>query len=314
MNVGQFVEISQPNVYLNLYRGFLEVSQNKKPLGRIPLDDILGLVVTGFGCSHSSNVLAALAERGIPVSICGSNFMPKALVFPLVGNVRQKIRMQSQAEAGQSLKKQIWRQIIQLKLKNQALVLKEHNLSYEGLWSMSKLVRSGDSQNLEAQGARRYWTLLFNKTFKRDKNEKGVNSLLNYVYMIIRSCTARATVSAGLHPSLGIHHHNMYNPMCLVDDLMEPFRPIGDHVVKQLDDRGLIDMNKEVKTALSKIAVVDIVGKKGITPLFHVISDFVFSFCSVLQGNTKNLDANWKVEWKNLKLDKLRKDIISNAS
>ena len=311
---GQFVEISQPNLYLSLFRGFLEISQKKELLGRLPLDDILAVVITGYGCSHSSNVLVALSERGIPVSICGSNFMPKALVLPLVGNCRQKVRIQSQVEASKPLKKKLWKQIVQLKLKNQAYVLKECGLPYEGLLHMSKLVKSGDPENLEAQGARRYWTELFSKSFKRDKEGEGINALLNYAYAIIRSCVARAVLAAGLHPSLGIYHQNTYNPMCLVDDLMEPFRPLGDYVVKQLFDRAYIEVNKEVKKTLSKIAVVDILGKDGVSPLFQVVSRFITSLAVLLSGERKEWKIDWQVDWNNFKLEALDSLDISRSA
>ena len=205
------------------------------------------------------------------------------------------------------------KKLFQLKLKNQALVLKENNLNYESLLNMSSLVRSGDPQNLEAQGARRYWTHLFSKKFKRDRYTENINSLLNYSYAIIRSCTARAVMSVGLHPSLGIHHRNFYNPMCLVDDLMEPFRPIGDYVVKQFYDKGIIEVNKEVKQALSKISVVDMLGDSGQSPLFQVISQFVYSFSTVMSGYQKKWEPTLKVKWSNLKLDNLNKDMSHSA-
>ena len=310
---GNFVEISRPNIYLSLYRGFLEISQQRESLGRVPLDDILGLVITGHGCSHSSNVLVAFADRGVPVSICGSNFMPKALILPLVGNCKQKTRIQSQVEASKPLKKRLWKQVVQLKLRNQAYVLKENGRPYEALLDMSKHVKSGDPGNLEAQGARRYWASLFPKGFKRDKNGEGVNAMLNYAYAIIRSCVARGVVTTGLHPSLGIHHHNVYNPMCLVDDLMEPFRPLGDHVVRQLFSEGYLEVNREVKNTLSKIAVVNIESQSGVSPLFQVISRFVASLSMTLSGEQKKWKADWKINWDNLELDALNSEKVSNA-
>ena len=48
MSFGHFIEVSQPNIYLSLNRGFLEVSQQKNTLGKVPLDDILGVVITSF--------------------------------------------------------------------------------------------------------------------------------------------------------------------------------------------------------------------------------------------------------------------------
>ena len=303
-----FVEISKSNIYLNLYRGFLQIHQKNKLLGRIPLDDILGLVITGYGSSHSSNVLTALAERGIPVSICSSNFLPKALVLPVVGNCRQSLRMGAQAQASIPLKKQLWKQIIKAKLKNQAYVLREKGLDYEALLNMSKRVRSGDPDNLEAQCAKRYWITLFDKHFRRNKEGDGINAMLNYAYAIVRSCVARGVMVAGLHPGLGLHHHNIYNPMCLVDDLMEPFRPVADFVVHDLVSNGWTEVTPEVKHILTKIAIVDIRENKA-SPLFQVTAHFATSLAMTLSGEKQEWPKIDLIHWKNFKLDYLSKEL-----
>jgi hypothetical protein len=70
---------------------------------------------------------------------------------------------------------------------------------------------------------------------KRDpESESFFNSALNYGYAIIRASVARALVSAGLHPALGVFHHRRNNPFCLADDVMEPLRPLVDRTVKIL--------------------------------------------------------------------------------
>ncbi len=305
---GHFVEIAQSNIHLSVYRGFLEVHKKKELTSRIPLDDILGVVITGYGCSHSSNILVALAERNIPVSICGVNFSPKALILPVEGNCRQSARIRGQSEMTKPLKKKLWKQIVQWKLKNQAEVLKAYKLPHEGLICMSKQVRVGDPANLEAQAARRYWTSLFSKDFKRETAGGGINAMLNYAYAVIRSCVARAVVSAGLHPGIGIHHRNTYNPMCLVDDLMEPFRPIADYVVKQLNSQGFCEVNKEVKRTLSGMAVVDVVGDSGVSPLFQVMARLSTALALVLSGERKRWDVCFNINWKNFDLNVLNAD------
>ena len=305
---GHFVEISQSNLHLSLYRGFLEIHKKQERIARIPLDDILGLVVTGYGCSHSSNILVALAERNIPVSICGFNFSPKALILPVDGNCRQNLRIRGQSEMTKPLRKRLWKQIVQWKLQNQANVLKEFGLPYEGLMRMSKLVQSGDPQNLESQAARRYWISLFSKQFKRDQNGEGINAILNYAYAIVRSCVARGVVATGLHPSIGIHHKNIYNSMCLVDDLMEPFRPIADYVVRQLYSHGFCEVNKEVKHILAKIAVVDVFKDSDRSPLFQVISQLSSSLALMLSKERKQWEFCLRIKWNHFDLDFLKSE------
>lgn len=310
--LGHFVEITQSKVHLSLHRGFLKVNQEGSCLGKIPLDDILGIVITGHGCTHSSNVLVALSDRGIPVSICGSNFSPKVFVLPLIGNCRQNARIQLQVNMSKPLKKQLWKKVIKCKLKNQALLLNEFQIPvYKNLIEMSKRVKSGDMSNLEAQGARLYWLNLFSKGFKRDKDGDGINAVLNYAYAIIRSCVARSIVATGFHPSIGIHHHNAYNPMCLVDDLMEPFRPIADYVVKQLHSKGCYEVNTDTKRILSKIAVANVIQtESGLSSLFQGVNQVCVSLASVLSKEYLDWDVDFKINWKNCNIDFLKLENI----
>ncbi len=311
---GQFIEISRPNIRLSLYRGFLEIKEKQNLLSRVSLDDILGIVITGYGCIYSSNILVELSDRGIPVSICGSNFSPRAILLPLVGNCKQNIRIQSQVNMSQSLQKRLWKEVVKLKLKNQSLVLKELGLPYKKLFNMSNLVQPGDLNNLEAQGARVYWMRLFSNKFKRDQNGDGINAMLNYAYAIIRSCVARGVIVSGLHPSIGIHHRNMYNPMCLVDDLIEPFRPIADYVVRQLYSQAYRDVNKEVKQVLSGLVIVDVEGCSGISPLFQVISRMSTALALVLCKEKKKWDINLKINWQNFNLSFLYSKKIKTSA
>ena len=103
---------------------------------------------------------------------------------------------------------------------------------------MSRSVRSGDPDNLEAQAAQRYWPMLFGRGFRRDRDAEGINALLNYGYAVVRAAIARAVVAAGLIPSLGLFHRNRSNPFCLADDLLEPYRPYVDWRVRSMVDEG----------------------------------------------------------------------------
>lgn len=131
------------------------------------------------------------------------------------------------------LKKSLWKQIVQAKIKTQAKVLRDLSGGDAGLGKLWQRVRSGDPDNIETQAARRYWPRLFSaeEEFKRDREGDDQNHFLNYGYAILRALTARNLCATGLHPSLGLHHHNRYSAYCLADDLMEPFRPWVDLTV-----------------------------------------------------------------------------------
>ena len=134
-----------------------------------------------------------------------------------------------------------------------------------GLSLLAKLVRSGDPDNIEGRAAAVYWKNLFGDPFNRDRTQGDNNLLLNYGYAVLRAMTARACCAAGLHPTIGLHHHNQYDPFCLADDLMEPFRPVVDlHVARQCQsssERGTLCPAD--KAALVALLNVDVAMPRG---------------------------------------------------
>jgi CRISPR-associated protein Cas1 len=262
------VEIAEDGRHLSVHRGFMVVEAERQELGRVPLDDVGCLLVNAHGVTYTNNLLLALAERGAGVVLCGANHSPVAWVWPLVGHHAQAARMRAQLEAGRPLCKRLWRTIVQAKIDQQRSVLEALGRRSEGFRLLARQVKSGDPENVEAQAARRYWPLLFGSDFRRDRSHPGINSLLNYGYTVLRSATARAVVAAGLHPSLGLHHRNRVNDMCLVDDLMEPFRPVVDLMTARLVADGTEAVTSEAKRSLAGLASADMRTDQGVTPLF----------------------------------------------
>ncbi len=170
----------------------------------------------------------------------------------MVSHYKQAGNLQAQLNSAKPLAKQLWKQLIQSKIMGQHQVLDgTNNFLGNALAEMSTRVKSGDPDNIEAQAARRYWPLLMGNDFTRNQDLPGANSLLNYGYAILRATVARAVISVGLHPSLGVHHQNRLNAFCLVDDLMEPYRPAVDYLVFNLLQEKKNEINKETKQALA---------------------------------------------------------------
>ncbi len=287
---GRIVEIAGEGRRLSLYRGFMEVRDPENKVTRIALDELLAVIISGQGCSHSSNLLAELANRGMPVVVCGTNYRPRAFVLAVEGHHAQSARMQAQAAARLPLKKRLWQQIVQVKIANQAAVLDMVGSEGLQLSALAKKVRSGDPSNIEAQAARHYWSALFGRSFSRNLDGNGINALLNYGYAVIRACIARAVMAAGLHPTLGLHHCNASNPMCLVDDLMEPYRPIVDCVAYDIFQKGVDELNPDAKRALASLAVVDTPGPNGVSPLFTGAARYATSLARVFANNGGKLE------------------------
>jgi CRISPR-associated protein Cas1 len=157
---------------------------------------------------------------------------------------------------------------------------------------LARRVRSGDPDNLEAQAAQRYWRALLGPDFRRDRESGGINAALNYGYAVIRAAIARAIVGSGLIPTLGLHHHNRYNPFCLADDLMEPYRPFVDLKVWELarDGHGFAEVDRTVKAALLSIfnETIDIAGRR--TPVSLAIHQTTASLARGFEERTPDID------------------------
>lgn len=190
-------------------------------------------------------------------------------------------------------------------------------------------VKSGDSDNLEARAAAYYWKNVFPMIpdFKRGREGLPPNNFLNYGYAILRAVVARSLVGSGLLPTLGIHHHNRYNAYCLADDIMEPYRPfvdkmvieIFDDIIKQdphaLDEINnhqvyinisatpeffgheevkqskmlFFDLNKEIKTKLLNIPVLDVKINNQRSPLMVAVSHTTASLSKCYMGETRKI-------------------------
>ena len=291
--IGRIVEIADDRRHLFANRGFMVVRDTegeRKELGQIPLDDIAAVIANAHGLSYTNNLLVALAQRGAPFVLCGANHNPVGMLLSIDGNYEQSRRIDAQIAAKRPVRKQMWAAIVRSKLEQQAAVLEAVGQPSVPLLALASKVKSGDAGNLEAQGARRYWNLLFGDNFRRDQASGGINGLLNYGYTILRSATARAVVGAGLHPSIGLFHSNAGNPMRLVDDLIEPFRPVVDVRVWQLQRQGETNVTPTAKRALVQTLYDDMLTDVGATPVCVCMQRAAVSLAQVYLGERTKLD------------------------
>ncbi len=265
--IGRVIEIASEGRHLARYRGLMTVSAGSTEDGRVPLDDIGVLLCNARGLTYSNDLLTELARRGAAVVLCGANYLPVAWIWPLDGNHIQALRMRCQLEATLPLRKRLWQTMVKAKIEQQKSVLEMLGKSDGGLDTLARRVKSGDPDNMEAQAARQYWPRLFGTDFQRERFGEMPNPLLNYGYTVLRAAMARAVTAAGLHPSLGVHHHNRYDAMCLVDDLMEPFRPAIDYAVVRLVESGCTEVTSEAKRTLVGVLATDMSTDRGTTPL-----------------------------------------------
>ncbi|WP_313301260.1 type II CRISPR-associated endonuclease Cas1 [Diaphorobacter sp.] len=291
--VGRIVEIADDRRHLFVNRGFMVVRDSegeRKELGQIPLDDIAAVIAIAHGITYTNNLLVALAERGAPFVLCGANHNVVGVLFSLDGHHVQAKRIEAQIAASAPTSKRMWAAVVKAKLEQQAAALEAAGEPTIPLTALIGKVRSGDPENIEGQGARRYWTLLFGTDFRRDQDGGGLNALLNYGYTVLRSAMARSVVAAGLHPSIGLHHSNDSNAMRLVDDLMEPFRPVVDLKVWQLNRQSEREVTPETKRALVRVLHDDMQTSIGVTPVMVCMQRLATSLAQVFLDERNKLD------------------------
>ncbi len=278
-------------VALSLKYGQLVVKsiEDDKTLTR-PVEDIGFVIIDNPMISLTIPLLNELAENNVAVIICDKKQMPQAMLQPLVGNTTLQESYKYQIEATAPLKKQMWKQLVEVKIKNQAALLdkvgKEGNL----LKPFYSNVKSGDSDNREGAAARDYWTQLFENGFKREREGDSPNQLLNYGYTILRAAVARALVGSGLYPAFGIFHRNRYNAFPLADDVMEPYRPFVDEAVYSiyLDNESAV-LDKNVKSRLLRVLFADVKIGKMTRPLEVALSITTASLVKMFKGESQKL-------------------------
>lgn len=287
--IPRILEIQTPGKRLKVDRGALQVLDGKEVLSRVPIDDIEVLLLSNPAVTISGVVIERLLKRNVAIIFCDSTFCPSGTLIKLQRHREAGKRLELQAAASLPLKKRLWQQVVKAKVLNQAGLLKAFEIENEALTSLIKKVGSGDPGNIEAQAARRYWPLLLGDEFTRRRMAGGYNALLNYGYTVLRACVNRAVVAAGLHTAFAIHHSATGNPAALVDDLMEPYRPLIDLVVKQHAVWGLSDLTPEVKQELVAVLKADIIHKDGRAGALSSIQEVCYQLVSSFETGQASL-------------------------
>lgn len=261
----------------------------------IPVEDIGVVVLDNKQITLTQGLIEALLANSTAIVSCDARSMPIGLLLPLSGNTIQQERFTDQINCSQPLRKQLWQQTIKAKIENQAAVLRKHT-SVESkcmnVWASD--VKSGDSDNLEGRAAAYYWKNLFVPyidKFVRGREAAPPNNLLNYGYAILRALIARALVSSGLLPTLGIHHHNRYNAYCLADDIMEPYRPYVDELVLSIIKSGqdYEELTKDLKAQLLSIPTIDVQISGKRSPLMIAASTTTASLAKCFGGEIRKI-------------------------
>lgn len=276
------VMITQPTK-LSVKNRQLQITQDEE--FSIPMEDISTIVLETPQVSLSARAMSIMAENKIVMYSCDDKHLPNGIFIPFALHSRELKALKSQLNCSESFKKRCWQQIIKRKIENQAYVVKLFDKIYasEYLEKLSKKVNSGDTDNIEAIAAKYYFSSLFGKRFSRSF-EDIYNTCLNYGYSIIRGAIARTIVSYGYIPAIGIHHKSELNNYNLIDDFIEPFRPIVDMWVKDnINDNTEFDKN--IRAELVNLLNVDVIIQGKLQSVNNAINVMTSSYTTAINQN-----------------------------
>lgn len=285
----------------------IDFPDEEKKTVLVPVEDIGVIVLDSFRLTITQHLITKLLQNNVALITCDEKRMPIGLMLNLDGHHMQQELFANQLNASVPLKKQLWQQTIKAKIFNQYSLLKSiiefdepNSNDFENMLFWSKSVRSGDPDNYEARAAAFYWGVIFSSSineFKRGREEPFPNPLLNYGYAILRAVTARSLVASGMLPTFGVHHHNKYNAYALADDIMEPYRPFVDRIVRELviskysnfDKEEDWTLNTEIKKELLQIPAVDVMIDGEKSPLMIAMQRTTASLQHCFAGVSKEI-------------------------
>ncbi len=257
----------------------------------IPVDDITMIVLDNLRIRLSTRMLSLLAENNVAVVLCDQKHLPIGFYSSYDNHSRISKYIGYQIEKTQEFYDDIWKCIVEHKLRNQAAVLRvleKGRTSEDRVLDFSRNVLPGDTSNREAHGAKVYFNELMGTTFSRGNEEILLNSGLDYGYAVIRSYLARLCVGYGLNSQIGIHHKNEYNRFNLVDDLIEPVRPIVDlYSYRLLHDKSFFQLQDRRK--LVNLVNHKIIYKDKEMYVGNMLEEYVASYAALLAGRQEEV-------------------------
>lgn len=262
---------------------------NKDTVTR-PIEDVGFVVIENPMVSITVPLLNELADNNVAVIFCDKKMMPKTMLMTLDGNTTQQESYKYQLNASLPMKKNVWKQLVECKIKNQSLLLNKVGKGGGVLKPYYLNVKSGDSDNREGAAAREYWRLLFDDGFKREREGLPPNGMLNYGYTVLRAAVTRALIGSGLYPAFGVFHRNRYNAFPLADDVMEPYRPFVDEIVYHLYYDGAVnELDSQTKRRLLRVLFSDVKMGKVTRPLENALSLTTASLLKMYKGESDKL-------------------------
>lgn len=256
----------------------------------VDINDFDAIVIDTTKISITTSAILYAVEHKVPIIICNNKHIPQAFCFDIYMHYKTSERIRQQIEWDNDKKERLWREIIKEKIngqRNNILNLDKDSKTYMSLTTYMEMIdnNSDDACIQEAISARLYFKEMFGKDFVR-QNEDITNYALNYGYSLLRSYICCLITAKGLHPSLGLSHHNIYNNYNFADDIIEIFRRVVDFIVhEQL--KYYDEFSKEFRVQLLEILSQEVFYKGKEVSIKRAINMFLDNIISYFQEGTE---------------------------
>ncbi len=220
------------NAKLDYQLGYLVV--RNQDVVKIHINEIAVLIIETTSVSLTAALLCELTKKKVKIIFCDEKRNPSSELIPYYGSHDTSMKVRKQIAWSEDIKTAVWTEIVTEKIRKQAENLEHWNQGEsELLYEYISQMEFGDATNREGHAAKVYFNALFGMDFTRTA-ENSINAALNYGYsLLLSTCTREITIN-GYITQLGLFHDNMFNPFNLASDLMEPFRPLVDNLIKQM--------------------------------------------------------------------------------
>ena len=236
---------------LDYQMGYLIV--RNQDVVKIHISEISILMIETTSVSLTAALLCELTKKKIKVIFCDEKRNPSSELIPYYGSHDTSMKVRKQIAWSEDIKKSVWTEIVTEKIRKQAENLERWDRTEaQMLYEYITQIEFGDATNREGHAAKVYFNALFGLDFTRTA-ENSINAALNYGYSLLLSTCARETALNGYITQIGLFHDNIFNQFNLASDLMEPFRPIVDNLVKTMHpDKFEHDEKVEILKMLQK--------------------------------------------------------------
>ncbi|MDO8125901.1 MAG: CRISPR-associated endonuclease Cas1, partial [Candidatus Brocadiales bacterium] len=157
MTNNRILDLSDEPARLSVRYANLVIEREAAEPVTVPFADLAVLVVSHPQVSLTHAVLSGLTASGGVFVACNEKRLPAGMLLPIEGHFTQAERFEQQARASLPIRKRLWQQIVQAKVRAQAGLLSEICCDDRGLAALASRVKSGDKGFIEGLAAQRYW-------------------------------------------------------------------------------------------------------------------------------------------------------------